>query len=520
MVVEAAVQQMRTGRSRIVENTAALGIAGAAQLVFTLVQLGILSRVLDVERFGVFVALKGFALLIAMLILAGTPQVLLRFLPSLKARGRARRAEAMFGLFSAAVLGLSALLYLSAARWAGLLPDSVREAADPALMRLLVAASAGLALRQLLFGGFGGLREMRMQMVFELAYQVLLTAYMILMGSSLGVPSLLAATAILGAASWLAGIPVFLGYVRRNTDEAVPASSTAVVTPSVAGYWGSAVVLSISSLAFTDVDRFVMTTLVPLGVIPVFHIASRINQMLKRFLGFPVVAMQPEVTRIYEEGRWHELEHRIALFTKTTVVVSLAVSALTAAVGREAIVLVSGARYAAAYPVLVVLVLTVPIAAYAAPLGAAMRALHFMWWAVLCDFAWMAVYFAGMFVFVPRLGIVGAALSQIAAYCAYTALAAAFARRRRFLGRRAIPAMLRALAMSAAAGAAGAAAVAAWGTPAAAACLVLLPLILRWGIRRSGVFAPDEAESIASLVPAGIVRRAVRWMLCLDGRER
>jgi O-antigen/teichoic acid export membrane protein len=263
-----------------------------------------------------------------------------------------------------------------------------------------------------------------------------------------------------------------------------------------------------------------MTSLVPLGVIPIYHVASRINQLIKRFLGFPVVAMQPEVTRIYEEGRWHELEGRIALFTKATVVVSLACAAVAAAVGREAIVLMSGEQYAGAYPLLLVLLGTVPVAAYVAPLGATMRALHFMWWAVLCDFAWMAAYFAGMFLFMPRAGLIGAALAQSAAYIFYTALSIEFARRRRFLGGRGIPAMARALVVCSAAGAAGAAACALWGLPAAAACVVLLPLLIRAALHRTGIFERGEAEAIAAMIPPGPVRRVVRWALSLEREKR
>jgi len=516
--VATPAQELNGGRSRIVENTAALSVAGAAQLVFTLVQLGILSRYLDTGGFGVFVALKGFALLLSALLLAGTPQVLLRFLPSLQSRGRSGRAVGLFALFSAGVFGLAVIALLTARWWTGALPAEIRAAAGPHVIRLLVAASVALALRQLLFGGFSGLREMRLQMVFELAYQVLLTAYMVVWRSRLDVPGLLAAIAALGIVSWAAGIPVYLRFVRTGRAAAGPPAGAAVVIPSLTAYWGSAVVLSLSALAFTDVDRFVMTSLVPLTMIPVYHIASRINQLIKRFLGFPVVAMQPEVTRIYEQGRWHDLERRISLFTKATVVASLAASAVAAAVGREAIVLVSGEQFAGAYPILLALILTVPIAAYVAPLGATMRALHFMWWAVMCDLSWMAVYFAGMFLFIPRVGLVGAAAAQIVAYLFYTAVSVEFARRRRFLGRRGLPAMLRALVVCAVAGGAGAAACAAWGLPAAAACIVLMPLALREALRRAEVFEPDEAEAIASMIPAGPARRVVRWSLsCAEG---
>lgn len=507
---------MIRGRSRIAENTVALTVAGLAQMAFTLVQLGVLSRHLGSGPFGVFVALKGFALLLSTVMLAGFPQALLRFLPSFQSRGRRRGAVGWFVLFSALATALGALLYLSAWRWIGWMPGGVREAAGTATARWLVLAATALALKQLLFGGLSGLREMRVQMVFELCYQVLLTAFMLAWRLRLDVGALLAAIFVLNAAVWLAGVPVYVALVRRTFLREPPPPQTDIVTPAPVAYWGSAAILSVSALAFTDVDRFIMAALVPVSAIPVFHIASRINQLIKRFLGFPIVAMQPEVTRIYEEGRWNDLGARIALFTRVSVVAALACAALAAAVGREMIVLISGAGYAGAYRLLLLLLPTVPAAAFTAPLTASMRALHFMWWAVMCDLSWMIVYVAGMFMLVPVVGLAGVALAQLAAYAVYAAIAVAFARRRFPRGAAGGRGIFGISVLAAVFAAAGGLACAAWGLPAAAACAALAPLLLRLALRRLAVFDRDEAAAIAALVPAGPARSAVTWVLALE----
>jgi O-antigen/teichoic acid export membrane protein len=69
-------------RSKIIENTVNLAASNLSSLVFTVIQLGVLSRFLGSERFGLFVSLRGLALLIGTFALVGLPQVFIRFFPS------------------------------------------------------------------------------------------------------------------------------------------------------------------------------------------------------------------------------------------------------------------------------------------------------------------------------------------------------------------------------------------------------------------------------------------------------
>ena len=85
-------------RSKIAENTIFLAVSGAAGVVFTLAQLALLSRFMDVNEFGLLVTLRGFSLLLATAILVGLPQVLVRFLPTFASRGdRSRFGQASSG---------------------------------------------------------------------------------------------------------------------------------------------------------------------------------------------------------------------------------------------------------------------------------------------------------------------------------------------------------------------------------------------------------------------------------------
>ena len=510
-------KEMSAGRgSRLAENTAALTAAGAAQIFFTLVQLGILSRALGAERFGLFVAQKGFALLAATVMLLGLPQVLVRFLPSFQSRGQKGRAAAWFLVFCVAVGSIALTLHLTSESWSGIVPGFAAGGTGGEAFRWILLAAAATALKLLLYGGFAGLREMRMQMIFEMVYQVALTAWILAVRARVDIPTLFRMIAVLGASVFAAGLPVYMRFVSRM-DGFASEDGGRIAIPSPAGYWGYALVLSLAALAFTDVDRFVMSSLLPLAAISVYHVSSRMNQLLKRFLGFPVVALQPELTRIYEEGRWSDLSGRILLFTKVTLVAALATTALAAAAGREVIILISGEEYAGAYWILLLLLPTVPAAALIAPLTTSMRALHFMGMAVVCDLAWMAVYLAGMFVLIPVLGLPGTAAAQLAATAAQAALALALARRIGFYGGAGGAGMLWVLAVSAVFALAGAAATFRWGLPAAAACIVLSPFVFRETVGRAGVFEPGEREMVATLVPPGAARKAVAWAMRGEG---
>ncbi len=287
--------------------------------------------------------------------------------------------------------------------------------------------------------------------------------------------------------------------------------------PSPAGYWGSALALSYAALAFSDVDRFVMSSLIPVAAISIYHVASRINQLIKRFLGFPVIALQPELTRIYEEGRWDDLSERIGLFTKASVMAALAIAAVAAATGGVMITLISGPDYPGAYRLLLVLLPTVPIAAFIAPLTAAMKGLHYMKWAVVCDLSWMVVYFAGLFVIVPYAGLIGHSHGSAGRVDCPVHLPRSSSRKRRgSIPVRRGSAMLRAMAASLLFAGAGAAACAAWDLPAAAACILLAPFLLRLAVRRLSLFDPEESRTLVEMLQGRPGSGLVRWVLSME----
>ena len=61
--------------------------------------------------------------------------------------------------------------------------------------------------------------------------------------------------------------------------------------------------MSVVALAFSDADRWVLSNVLALEALSLFHVASRIARLANRFIAIPVLAFQPEVTRVDSEGR-------------------------------------------------------------------------------------------------------------------------------------------------------------------------------------------------------------------------
>ncbi len=504
-------------RSKIAENTIFLTASGAASVLFTLAQLSILTRFLSGDDLGLFLALRGFSLLLGAVILLGLPQVIVRFFPTFEARNEAGKAIGIFLLSSVVVAVLGAALYFASGFWERLMPAGLRGLiASRELVGWLALSSVTLALKMLLYGGFSGLREMRMQMLLEIVYLAAFTAYMIVERDRLTVEMLFAAMFVLNLGVFAAGIPVLVKRARGNVlaAGAVPGG---IVVPGLFSYWAGSFCLSIVALAFTDVDRFVMSSVVPMASISLFHVASRVDVLLKRFLGLPILAAQPEITRVYEEGRWDDIAGRIGLFTKGLVAGALLCTALFAVIGRDVIVLLSGKSYAASYRILLILLPTVPLAAVSAPLMATMRSLHFIKWAVICDFLWMAGYFGTFFLFVPAMGVEGMAVSQVLASIVQMAAAILLAKRGGFFG--GIGARLwRLLVALAAVAAIGMFATSRVHFYASLVFVAAAPFAARFIIARIEVFEPGEKEQIIELVKVKTGRRIAAWMLSAADR--
>ena len=514
-MVEMAPEKMIAGRSRLAGNAVSLAVSGAAGVIFTLIQLSILSRSLEGELFGVFVVLRGFSLLLSTIILVGLPQMLIRFLPSFQSRGEEAKALRLFLASSAVVLFLGVLMYLGVGAVKGLVPATAEDFLSEDVLSWMVLASIAIALKLILYGGFTGLREMRFQMMFELGYLVILTFFILLFRLRLDLLILFKLICILNGIIFVPGATVFVVSVYRSTGPEKRHVVEGVVLPSFFPYLGYSLILGFVALAFSDFDRFVMSSVLSFSAISIFHIASRVNSLIKRFLAFPVIALQPEVTRIYEEGRWEELSEKIVLFTKTTVIAAFFFVMLAAVAGRGVIILLSGRAYIGAYPILLVLLTGIPIAAFAAPLLATMKGLDHIKWAVLCDFLWMAVYFGSFMIFVSIWGVLGMAVAQVLASAVQMLVAVMLSKREGFYGRpgsetgKAILLFLFLIL-------AGVLLTEYFGLPATIAWLLMSPFVLKFILVRLEVFNQAEAGKLIGMVPAMMGKKALAWFLAAE----
>ncbi|MBD3178146.1 MAG: oligosaccharide flippase family protein, partial [Candidatus Latescibacteria bacterium] len=486
-------------KSKLLENTVSLVICGGFSIVFTLIQLGILSRYLDAEKFGTFIALRGLLVLLATVNLLGLPQVLMRYLPSYQERENRRRAILLLIYSTAVVIVFGGALYAGSRFWMDWIPSGLNEGVSGVgLAPLVTLAAVSLALKLLLYGGFKGLRVMSTQMILELLYLGMFTGYIFMIREDLSIPILFKALAGANLLVCLAGYPLYFIMTSRLIGSR-ELRRDHIILPSFRSYWGISVILSLVALAFQDVDRFLMTSLVPVGLISVFHIAERINKLIKRFLGFPIIALQPEVTRIYEEGRWDELKGQIRLFTKVSLSISILMAAAAAVVGKQVIVMISGSEYASAYPVLLILLPAVPVAAFIAPLLVTMKALHFVKWALLCDFLWMLFYFGGFPFLIMLWGLKGMAVAQLLGAAAQMTAAVAIAKRKGFYG--GVGGRFGALAgIALAAALAGIFLAEYTGVAGALFWLAAFPFITKAVFAWSGFLEPGDREQIKSMV--------------------
>lgn len=504
-------------RSKVVENAASLAASHLFSLIFTVIQLGVLSRFLGSERFGLFVSIRGLALLIGTFALVGLPQVFIRFFPSYQQRGRRSTALLLLLASTAVIAILGTAAYRGAGVWVRIVPEQMRAfLLDSDSTKWLILVSVSIAGKMLLYGAFSGLREMKMQLVLEFLYSISLTIFIVIKRDLLGVAMLFEAITLFNAAVFVIGLPVLAYMLYRLIPGDEAGSESDVYLPPLVPYWCGSIVLSFVALAFTDVDRFVMSIALPVSAISLFHIASRISFILKRFLGIPIIAAQPEITRIYEEGRSSILAGKIRLFIKVTLVSSFFLIGLFAVVGRDIILLLSGEEFLDAYPLMLLLLLTIPVAAVSAPLLATMRSLHYMKWAIACDLLWMVIYFGLFFLFVRVLGVASMALAQLFAALAQMAVAVRLAKREGFfggigdrLGRVVLVLLLLAPI--------GIVATNVGGLYVSAILFVISPFIGKYLISRLDVFETSEIDEMLEMIPFDFGRRLIGWMLPSGG---
>jgi O-antigen/teichoic acid export membrane protein len=433
-------------RSRFVSNTAALGTSTVLTTVFTLVQVKILAAYLPPEQFGSFAALRGFSLLLSSLATNGFPLLLIRYLPFHESRRQTSAALVLSGVCLLAPLFLLTVIVFGVESNRTFFFHFMSGGVAPAgLFLWFYATTLGVTLKLVLYGGFNGLRRLPVQVVLELSSLAVQVAWIYVWRDQLSLTRLFMILAVTSLGACVAGLPWYFARLSLDTSPSRSAEKLGFrAAPGTAGdgergdreaaagyrdYWFGAVGLSLVAVAFTDVDRYVLSQVMALEMLAQFHIGARILRLANRFLAVPVLAFQPEVTRLDAEGRRKSIEASTRVFLKFIVAVATAAALALWALAPGVVRLISSAQYDAAVPLLRILVLSMPLTAMTAPLTSVMKALDQVRRALYCDLAWAVVYIVLLVTLGGSYGLVGAGIAQVSASFVQLVVALLWSRR-------------------------------------------------------------------------------------------
>lgn len=496
--------------SRFLGNTVALIVSTVASTVLTFAQMKILAGNLTVPAFGLFASLRGLSLLVSILAANGFPQLLVRFLPehaTRGARGEAFRVSAI-SLAATVVLCLIQLVVLIELRRVFFDKVPASELGAPFLFWFAMT-TLGVSLKLVLYGGFNGMRRFGSQTALEVASLAVQVAWMAAIAHSLTMVKLFE---IMGATSVGTALVALPWYARGLVGE-TSAPARGKVTSSYAHYWWSAVGLSVVALAFTDVDRWVLSNVLALEALSLFHVASRIVRLANRFIAMPVLAFQPEATRVDAEGRRDVLDVATRTFFKSSVLMAGFASVTIAVFANTLIRIVASDAYLGARTTLWLLAAAIPFSAMTAPLTAVMKSLDGVRDALVCDLVWAVVYIGLMLVLARSFGVAGAGAALLTASAVQLVVAMRLARLRPSVAA-ALSALVKALACAAAACVPVLAARRA-GLPEAACVVLVVPALwiyLRLA-RVVSVLSPDERERLRGLAGRRVTASALSGWL-------
>jgi O-antigen/teichoic acid export membrane protein len=497
-------------RSRFLGNTVALGAATVVSTVLTLAQMKILAAYLPLSLFGLFASLRGLSLLVSILAANGFPQALVRFLPEHAARGQRRVAvrASVVAVLATMVTGALLLAVIIALRGVFLrqLPDG---ALGTPLIVWFSVTTLAVALKLVLYGGFNGLRRFGSQTVLETLALAVQAAWMWQERGSLDLVRLFEIVGVTSAVSALIAIP---WYAARLVSD-VQTGEAQRATTSYRAYWAGAVGLSIVAIAFSDVDRWVLSNVLALEVLSLFHVASRIVRLANRFIAVPVLTLQPEITRIRAEGRSGDVDLVTRAFFKASVMMGAFAAAGIVVFADALINLASGREFLGAHTTLILLAASIPLTAMTAPITAVMKALDGVRAAFYCDLAWGLVYVGLMVVLASSLGLEGTGWAAVAASLAQWVVAMRLGLVRPS-ATEAIGTLLRSLACAAIAF------LPVWlvsrsGAPAAVPFLVGVgvPFLFVYLARALRVLTPEERARVRTVLSRRGIGPALMWFV-------
>ncbi len=421
------------GESRFLPNTAALIAQTIFAIFVTFLQVKILAAYLSKETFGLFASLRGLSLLVATLAANGFPQLLIRFLPEFESKRRRQSALSLysFSVLASCVLLLAGLFVVGGFKttFFDFMPSSLLSGG---LFFWLCATTFGWMLKLLMYGGLNGMRRLTIHAVLDITALIAQLGWIFLRRHVLDLTLLFKITGIVALAEAFTGCLVILILLLQGKAQGARGDSPLVIsgekTSRYASYWGWAVGLSVVAIAFSDVDRYLLSQVIALEMLALFHIAARISRLSNRLLGVPNFSFQPEVTRLQAEGRSTRTIESTRVFMKFSAAVSVFIAAMLVAFTGEVITIVANSSYLGAASLLMIFAFSMPFSAVTAPLTSVMKASDRVRSALYCDLVWAVTYVCLLLTLSYRFGIIGAGLAQLLACAAQLLLATRLSR--------------------------------------------------------------------------------------------
>jgi O-antigen/teichoic acid export membrane protein len=429
-----------SGRSRFVSNTAALAASTVISTLITLVQIKILAGFLLPGEFGSFAAMRGFSLLVAMLAANAFPQLLVRFLPFHESNRLLSRAIVLSGVcFILPLFLLTIFVFIvefNRSFFFDFLPAGfpMGPGESGELFLWFYMTTLGVTLKLVLYAGFNGLRRLPVQVALEVSSLAAQVVWIYAWRDQLSLARLFMILGVTSLAACAIGLPWYFVRMYRDVAPERAARGGSGAGLGYRAYWVGAAGMSLVAVAFTDVDRYVLSQVLALAILSQFHIASRVLRLTNRFLSVPVLAFQPEVTRLDAERRGVSILSTTVVFFKFNAAVGTAAAFALAALSPEIIRLVSNARYDAAVPLLRILAVSIPLTAMTAPLTAVMKALDQVRRAFYCDLIWAVTYIVLLLQLGGAFGLAGVGAAQVAASLVQLAVALSLSRVRPAVG--------------------------------------------------------------------------------------
>ena len=519
---------MTAGRSRVGSNAIFLLIQGAGASVFGLAHMKLFALSLGREGYGLFLVLRGLAVLLAALAVLGLPQLAQRFLPQLETRGERGRIFRSMGALLAGMLVAFALVSLLADRFWPALAGHFLPAGggELALLRETLLLALALGLAELVSGFYQGLRRMGPLAAAELICLAGLTLHIFLTRGGLdagGAMDLFSLWFLLRAAVLLLLLPRWVPRQAAGGD----APRLRIDARQLLDYWLLSLPLRWLGLAYFELDRYVIGMVAALELVALFHVPARLVGVSKRFLAAPVLSFQAEVSRFYEERREGELAERLQLFLRGQVALSLWLAAGLFLLARPLILLISTPEYLVSLPLLALLIVTLPLGSLVAVLEAALRGLDGLRPVLLGNLIWALVYYGSLPWLLDRVGLTGLGVAQLAAAGLQSAWVLAVGRRRGWLSG-AFRGIVRSLAWGGAPAVVAVLVALAWpgreglapGIAGLAAGLLLLTAGAFWVSRGEGLFRADEKRWLLARLPGPLAGRRIASLLKAEGEAR